>query len=540
MGRRLKRNGPWSILDVSTPPQGDHRETTMSQLVMMIARIDDFDNPGQLTEIWRRAMPVVELNGLEPEQYLNGVEETVMEVGWAAMRQMLVEQWRLTDQRLVARFRQEQSGATSGDGYDRLKVASRLGVVELPRQVCYLPGSDQHTLPGNSGLPAHTGQVTTRGLQEWVCLLPQDLPFGTSERLLGWMTHDPETLSETQIRRWVRQHGQLIRQAEKAEVTTLQQCPTLAGLTAQLRPAVEPRRPAAWAAELNQAVETALAQTDPQPPEGISPADWERVIQVRRIETTASATRLRQLGPALEPDEVVASVDDIGVRRPEKRRFLELRPAYVRTATGYRYLSGPAEVVLAQLWLLLRLCGGGLTAKVTLLGDGARWIGHFFQERLAAWSMTSLILDWYHCRKKCYDLTSLICRGRLAKAQLLGTLLSQLWRGQVQAALTTLEQYRPQTKNETKLDELITYLRNRQAYIPNYSDRRAHRHYIGSAHVEKGNDLIVARRQKHQGMHWSEATSDGLAALQTLLLNGGWDLYWQKHQVLPLAIPAPP
>lgn len=508
----------------------------MSQLVMMIARIDDFEHPGELTEIWRRAMPQVELTGLEPEQYLNGVEETVMEVGWAAMRQLMVEQWRLTDQRLVARFRQEQIGVTRGDGYDLLKVASRLGVVQLPRQVCYLPGVKCHVLPGNAGLPTHTGQVTTRGLQEWVCLLPQELPFGSSARLLGWMTHDPAVMSETQIRRWVGQHGQLIRQAEQAEVTALQARPDLAGLTVQLQPAAEPRRPAAWAAELNQAVETALAQADPQPPEGISPADWERVIQVRRTEAGTTAARLRQLGPTLKPDEVVASVDDIGVRRPEKRRFLAVRTAYVRTATGYRYLSGPAELVLSQLWLLLRLCGGGLTAKITLLGDGARWIAHFFQQRLAIWPMTVLILDWYHCRKKCYDLTSLICRGRLAKANLLGALLSQLWRGQVSEAITLLDQYRPQTKNEAKLDELISYLHSRQPYLPNYRDRRAQRQYIGSAHVEKGNDLIVARRQKHQGMHWSEATSDGLAALHTLLLNGGWDLYWQKHQVLPLAI----
>jgi hypothetical protein len=50
------------------------------------------------------------------------------------------------------------------------------------------------------------------------------------------------------------------------------------------------------------------------------------------------------------------------------------------------------------------------------------------------------------------------------------------------------------------------------------------------------NPLIVARRHKHQGLHWSEQTSDALAALRTLMLNGGWDLYWQKHQVLPLAI----
>jgi hypothetical protein len=35
-------------------------------------------------------------------------------------------------------------------------------------------------------------------------------------------------------------------------------------------------------------------------------------------------------------------------------------------------------------------------------------------------------------------------------------------------------------------------------------------------------------------MQWSLATSDALAALRTLLLNGGWDRYWQQHDVLPI------
>jgi hypothetical protein len=351
------------------------------------------------------------------------------------------------------------------------------------------------------------------------------------------MAHDPDVLSETQMRRWVCTHGQIIREAEQAEVETLWQRADLDGLKAQLREVGEPRRPAAWAAELNQAVETALAQAHPQPPEGISISDWERVVQARQAEITASAEHLRRLGPQVQPGEVVASVDEVQVRRPEKRRFLQLGSAYVRTATGCRYLSGSLGLVLQQLWLLLVLCGGGLNTQVTLLGDGARWISHFFQERLVAWPRVSLILDWYHCRKKCYDLTSMICRGRKAKAELLGLLLRCLWRGQVEEAIASLEAYRLQAKNLEKLDELITYFQNRQAYIPNYRERRAQRQYIGSAHVEKGNDLIVARRQKHQGMHWNEQTSDALAALRTLMLNGGWDLYWQKHQVLPLAVP---
>ena len=196
-------------------------------------------------------------------------------------------------------------------------------------------------------------------------------------------------------------------------------------------------------------------------------------------------------------------------------------------------------MVLRQLFLVLLLCGGNLETKVVLLGDVARWIIHFFQERLVSWPQAALFLDWFHCRKKCYELTGLICRGRKAKLELLGLLLKHLWRGQTQDALDILDEYHPQTRNTAKLDELIAYLKSRLPYIPNYRERRAQQQYIGSAHVEKGNDLIVARRQKHQGMHWSEQTSDALAALRTLMLNGGWDLYWQRRQVLPLAIPVP-
>jgi len=47
----------------------------------------------------------------------------------------------------------------------------------------------------------------------------------------------------------------------------------------------------------------------------------------------------------------------------------------------------------------------------------------------------------------------------------------------------------------------------------NYRQRRIEGQYIGSAHVEKANDLIVARRQKWRGMKWSLETSDAQAAL---------------------------
>lgn len=86
--------------------------------------------------------------------------------------------------------------------------------------------------------------------------------------------------------------------------------------------------------------------------------------------------------------------------------------------------------------------------------------------------------------------------------------------------------------SEEWLDKLISYLREPEPYIPHYGERRRTSQYIGSGQVEKANDQIVAQRQKGAGMRWSLDTSDALAALRTLKLNGGWDDYW-VHRRLP-------
>jgi hypothetical protein len=138
----------------------------MSQLIAMIMHADDWVNPEVMPEVWRQPMRAIQRDGLERSRYLDGLEATVIEVGWAAMRTLLVEQWRLMDQAL-ARYRQEHPGVVRGEGHDDLKAVSRLGVISLPRQVCYQQEETaHHTLPGNTALPEHEGQVTTRGGQE--------------------------------------------------------------------------------------------------------------------------------------------------------------------------------------------------------------------------------------------------------------------------------------------------------------------------------------------------------------------------------------
>jgi hypothetical protein len=419
------------------------------------------------------------------------------------------------------------------DGREDQKVACRLGIIHLSRQICFNRKTDRHVIPGNAVLPDHHGMIISRSLQEWACLLSLDLPFAVVDRLLQWQTQCEDMICSSEIRRLVSQHGSLIREAETQEVDSLMNKQDIANLKPHLVPHSSKRGKPAWPEELNEAVEKALECQDVNPPEGVKFCDWERVIAARR-EEHLEIKELRSLGPRIQSDQVIACTDDVEVRRPEKKRRLSIRTARVDTPQGYRYLSGTAEGVLNQLYLLLILCGG-IRSWVILLGDGAKWIRDFFTDRLKDFAEKELILDWYHLCKKCYEFTSMICWGRKSKALLMSKLIPCLWRGEVKQAISHLESYRSECRNKAKLDELINYLSAREPFICNYRERRINRVYIGSGLVEKANDLIVARRQKHKGMHWSEQTAYGLASLKTLVLNRAWDKYWQEGKVMPLA-----
>ena len=420
------------------------------------------------------------------------------------------------------------------DGSKSVKVASRFGILHLPRQILAHGNQEGHVLPGNALLPAHEGQIITRGLQELACLLPQDLPFAPVARLLGWQSLQEELLCDTTIRNLVRLHGQIVRKAEEEQVCALLARTDLDTLTPELvAPAHAPRRRAGWPQALSEAVDTALIAGATRPPEGVSSADWERVVQARRQEASRSIADLRHLGPQLEPDQVLATVDEVLTRKPEKRCFWELRTAKIVTPEGVRYFSGTGTSFLLLLTVFLQVCLGR-QRRLLVIADGARWIRNWYQGFAALWSESCLLLDWYHLCHKCKEMACLICRGRRAKKPLLKVVLCCLWQGQVAEAITALEAHRPEAKNLEKLDELIGYLNDRAIYIPNYRTRRRECRYIGSGHVEKTNDLLVAQRQKGHGMHWSLDTSDALAALRTLMLNGGWDRYWRNREVLPL------
>src|SRR5262249_28106743 len=122
------------------------------------------------------------------------------------------------------------------DGHALVKVASRFGTLHLNRQVFAPLPDGALVMPGNALLPPRQGIIITRGLQELACLLPQDLSFDTVSRLLRWQTQDEKVLSDTTVRNLVRTHGQIIRQAEQAEVSALLERDDLATLRPQVVP----------------------------------------------------------------------------------------------------------------------------------------------------------------------------------------------------------------------------------------------------------------------------------------------------------------
>lgn len=156
-------------------------------------------------------------------------------------------------------------------------------------------------------------------------------------------------------------------------------------------------------------------------------------------------------------------------------------------------------------------------------------IREFFAADLAALPNRTLLLDWYHLRARCAEEASRACHGRAAKARLLRRLRRPLWRGDVPGTVRVIRQAVPRARPGSMLATFGEYLQVRQDYIPNYRERWRACRFIGSGRVEKANDLLVARRQKGRGMHWSGETSEALAALSTLMLNREWERYWQPE-----------
>lgn len=133
-----------------------------------------------------------------------------------------------------------------------------------------------------------------------------------------------------------------------------------------------------------------------------------------------------------------------------------------------------------------------------------------------------VILDWFHLRKRIKELLSMALKGKIEKKrEYIRDILRILFAGNVEDAKAYLSSFdEKKIKNIDKLNEAINYLDRKAPFIACYALRARLHLRISSNRVEKANDMIVANRQKHNGMSWSEKGSGALAAITAAKQNG--------------------
>ena len=176
--------------------------------------------------------------------------------------------------------------------------------------------------------------------------------------------------------------------------------------------------------------------------------------------------------------------------------------------------------------------------RLVFITDGQRSLQKAIA-RFFSWLPCRLVLlDWYHLVKKFREELSLACTGRDLRNRHLRQLLPLLWFGLVDQARDYLHHLpATQIKNAKAVKRLLGYLERNHQAIPCYALRSQLKLPNSSSPVERSNNLVTSRRQKHNGMSWSKDGSYALTALNAVVVNGGVQ-QWVRERTVPFKLVA--
>ena len=141
-----------------------------------------------------------------------------------------------------------------------------------------------------------------------------------------------------------------------------------------------------------------------------------------------------------------------------------------------------------------------LSRELVFLTDGAQDIRSHIQS-VFQFHPYIVILDWFHLKKRCQEWLSMAIRGKDRRNAILEKTLRYLWVGDAAGASGYLSSLDPaDIRNRKWIDDLLGYFQKKGDAITCYALRAKLGLRNSSNPVEKANDLIVAQRQKHNGM----------------------------------------
>jgi len=231
------------------------------------------------------------------------------------------------------------------------------------------------------------------------------------------------------------------------------------------------------------------------------------------------------------PDVAVnVSMDDVCVKRqtdtrPRNESILQPKRVdntiiHVQNNEGRYILNATSLLGGLKLLIGFLLHNGLLNEQIVIFADGARNIQGAVLKMLC-FTNYKIILDWYHLAKKCREQLSMALKGSKIRNEFLVNLLPCLWFGNVDGAISLLRNIdHKKVKDHEKITKLIEYFERVREYIPCYALRKELGLRNSSNQGEKANDTVVASRQKHNGMSWSNEGSVAFASVAAMFCNG--------------------
>lgn len=243
------------------------------------------------------------------------------------------------------------------------------------------------------------------------------------------------------------------------------------------------------------------------------------------------------------PDDCVyVSIDDVGVRHQKDKRkdggskigkVVENTVIHIQSKEGIYIITAVGMNKAFRLLLAFLLKNHLIENRhLYFFSDGARNIRKGIKDYFA-FCPHKHMLDWYHLEKRMTELLSMALKGAKDKRHEIRKHLDGiLWAGNISDAIDYLYSLdETNIKNAQKLDEAVEYLKGKKPYICCYALRAALGYRNSSNPAEKANDLVVATRQKHNGMSWSFLGSHALAVIEAVSLNGERD-GWLRNRII--------
>ena len=276
----------------------------------------------------------------------------------------------------------------------------------------------------------------------------------------------------------------------------------------------------------------------------------EQINQINEQRETQAQIKHMELADEIEPSAercCYISIDDIGVKHQKDQRtddyvktkkYVENTVIHVQADGSSYYLTAvgmdQAFSILMAFLLENKLMEN---KRLVFFTDGARDIKNRI-ESVFSFRPFTIVLDWFHLKKKCKELiSSSIKGGKSDKQEIIQCLLRMLWVGNAEEAVAYLNGLDAEKiKSVYWRDELAGYIERKTPDLSCYALRASLGLRVSSNRVEKANDLIVAQRQKHNGMSWSFEGSSALAVITTSIMNKEIER-WVRSDSLPFSMP---